>query len=401
LNKTVAIVGTHPATRDNAPFDDPNVDIWVFNEVAGKSVKQDDGEFRPWAWRVDAVFQMHLPIIYRSLHNRSDPKHWEWLQKEQKFPIYMLDVDPDVPSSVKYPLDVVCDKLLYNFHQGNKELVRRQYFTSSIPYAIALAIYKEQYERIKIYGIEMSSNTEYIYQRDCVAFWIGMALNRGIAVDMHCGDDIFDRPLYGYNGIVDHRPEDFEKNILLLERMTDDLRRTKNKLDEKLNRNWNNGDVSERISELANANSELGKAEGRLNQQMKYKYKVAEMFDKFGMGYIDRNEFEGSAAGIRIQIAKSSAEVHRSAGHVDIIMNSWNHTKNPASLAQLKQVVTKHIEACYQAGLSEGIYEENAKLAHEMDLQIRATGGRKAVEMVAEEMGYEIPELDGEPLRDN
>ena len=88
MNKTVAIVGTHPDTRDNAPFDDPNIDIWVFNEVAGKNVKQDDGSFRPWAWRVDAVFQMHLPLIYRSLLNRSDPKHWEWLQKEQDFPVY-------------------------------------------------------------------------------------------------------------------------------------------------------------------------------------------------------------------------------------------------------------------------------------------------------------------------
>lgn len=401
MNKTVAIVGTHPATRDNAPFDDPNVDIWVFNEVAGKSIKQDDGEFRPWAWRVDAVFQMHLPIIYRSLLNRSDPKHWEWLQKEQKFPVYMLDVDPDVPSSVKYPYDEVFGSLLGNFWQGNEELVNRiDYATSSIPYAIALAIYKG-YPTIKIYGIEMSSNTEYIYQRDCVAFWDGYALGRGSRLEVHCGDDIFDRPLYGYNGIVDHRPEDFEKNIILLRRMTDDLRRTRNSVDEKLHRNWENGDVSERISEVAQANSALGKAEGRLDQQLKYKHKIQDMFDEFGMGYIDRNEFEGSAAGIRTSLGKTGADVHRTAGHTDIIMNSWNHTKNPTALVQLKQVVDKHTKACYQAGHAEGVYEENAKLAHEMDLQIRATGGRKAVEMVAEEMGYKIPELDGEPLREN
>ena len=95
MNDTVAIVGTHPDTRDNAPFDDPSVDIWVFNEAASKRVKDD----QPWAWRVDAVFQMHLPVIYKSKYNRSDPYYWQWLQEDHPFPIYMHDVDPEVPAA--------------------------------------------------------------------------------------------------------------------------------------------------------------------------------------------------------------------------------------------------------------------------------------------------------------
>jgi len=399
-NKKVAIVGTHPATRDNAPFDDPNYDIWVFNEVAGKDQPQEDGSYRPWAWRVNAVFQMHLPVIYKSLLNRSDPRHWEWLQKKQTMPVYMQEVDPDVPSSVKYPLDEVCETLLGKFWQGNDELVKRKYFTSSIPYAIALAIHME-YPHIEVYGIEMSSNTEYIFQRDCVAFWEGLALGRGCHLEVHCSDDIFKRPLYGYEGIVDHRPEDFEKNAILLERMVEDWRKTKNKTEEALYRSWNNGDFGDLISELANAHGELGKAEGRLSQERKYQHKITKMFDEFGMGYIDRNEFEGAAAGEKKRIEKSNGDVYRTAGHVDLMMNSWNHSRNPVSLEQLKVLVKQHLDACYKSGLSQGVYEENARLAHHMDQLIRATGGRKAVEMVAKEMGYEIPELDGEPLREN
>ena len=402
MNKTVAIVGTHPATRDNAPFDDPNKDIWVFNEVAGKDVKQDDGTFRPWAWRVSAVFQMHLPLIYRSLLNRSDPKHWEWLQKEQDFPVYMLEADPEVPSSVKYPLEEVVDAFLDDFKLWDKEteeLVRVEYFTSSIAYTFALAALKG-YEHIEVYGIEMSSNTEYIFQRDCVAFWEGVCLGRGIAIDNHCGWDIFKRPLYGYNGIVDHRPEDFEKNIILLERQATDWRMTKNKAEETLYRSWEMGDFSNLISELANAHSQLGMVEGRLSQEKKYKHKIQSMYDEFGMGYIDRNEFEGAAAGERVRIEQTTREVMRTAGHIDIMMNSWNHSRNPASLEQLKVLVKKHLDVCYEAGLYQGVYEENARLAHHMDQLIRATGGRKAVEMVAEEMGYVIPELDGEPRQE-
>ena len=88
--KTLAIVGSHPATRDNAPWDNHSIDIWVFNEAAREA----------WVKRWDAVFQLHKPTIYRNPNNRTDPKHWEWLQQVHGKPIYMQAHDPMVPDSI-------------------------------------------------------------------------------------------------------------------------------------------------------------------------------------------------------------------------------------------------------------------------------------------------------------
>lgn len=72
-----------------------------------------------------------------------------------------------------------------------------RYFTNSIGYMIAYAIFKG-YERIVLIGIDMEVKSEYEFERPCVAYWIGQADARGIEVVTQNGfcDPIF---LYGYN----------------------------------------------------------------------------------------------------------------------------------------------------------------------------------------------------------
>ena len=198
--RKVAIVGSHPATKHYAPFDDPEYDIWVFNEAANIE----------WCKRATGTLQIHDSTVYKSPHNRTDKGHWEWLQQKRDWPIWMQEIDPDVPDSRKFPWRNIVKKLLPGFRWANGDQI--EYGTSTVAYAIALATWFE-YDEIHMYGIDMESNTEYIYQRDCVAFWTGLALGRGIKVVQHSGEGMYDVPLYGYDGQI----------YTTLEELTDEL----------------------------------------------------------------------------------------------------------------------------------------------------------------------------------
>jgi hypothetical protein len=75
------------------------------------------------------------------------------------------------------------------------------YFSNTVDYAIALAIYKG-YTEIGLYGINMMRCSEYAYQKAGVEFWIGQAMGRGIKVINHSPISTIlktrDGLLYGY-----------------------------------------------------------------------------------------------------------------------------------------------------------------------------------------------------------
>jgi len=175
--KTVAIVGSAKTTRHLAPFDNPEITIWGINEALAF----------PWMKRADAMFQMHARGSFTRANNHNDPNHWAWLQQPHPFPIYMQQVWPDVPASVAYPLHAVVQ------HFG------RQYFTSTVAYMIALAMLQD-FERIELYGVEQSSDTEYYWQRDCTSYWLGVAEGAGYEVYMPAQCSLLTGKLYGYEG---------------------------------------------------------------------------------------------------------------------------------------------------------------------------------------------------------
>ena len=149
----LAIVGSGPDTREQAPFDDPSFDIWIFNEAANA----------PWCRRWSACFQMHEPEIYAG-HNTKDPHHWEWLQQAHGKPIYMQEQDPRVRDSVRYPLE------------DAQALAGVQMFPTTFAYMAALAIL-QGYTEIRIFGVELSAS-EYQYQANGYLFWFGFLRGR-------------------------------------------------------------------------------------------------------------------------------------------------------------------------------------------------------------------------------
>jgi hypothetical protein len=181
--KKLAIVGAEAQTRHLAPYDDQDYVIWVFNEWGNAE----------WCKRWDAVIQVHNPSVYKDINNKKDPQHWDWLKRKHGKPIYMQDVDPQVPDSRRYPIEQVLELMSNIRYKGEKQ----KYFRATISYAIALALYLG-YKEIHIYGVELSHHAEYKSQRDNFIFWNGVAAGRGVVINLHCCNGLFDRPLYGF-----------------------------------------------------------------------------------------------------------------------------------------------------------------------------------------------------------
>ena len=183
-NKIVCIVGTHPTSRGDVPWDDKTRDVWIFNNQL----------LQGWVKRADVCFDIH-PTLDIQRRGEEHPQFGQWLKTEKNMRFMTPALVPDCPNNELYPLDDIVNKLLPNFKRGEEI---NKYFTSGPAYAIALAIYKG-YQQIEMYGIEMESDSEYIYQRDGVALWLGIALGRGIRVQLSTKSTMFYAPLYGFD----------------------------------------------------------------------------------------------------------------------------------------------------------------------------------------------------------
>lgn len=231
--ETVILFGTNTFTRHLIDWDRRDCEYWCWNEIG--SLKDDRPGY--WAQRVDLLLQVHAPPIWRNHYNvnhgrqqenGTSTSHYDWLQRPHEYPIYMQEQYEDVPSSVKYPLDEIIQTLLPNIwrdinrpgipaEQRKTEQVR--HFTSSTAYAIALALYRGA-KQIELHGIEMTSDTEYVRQRDGVTFWLGVAVGRGVNVVLHSPIFMNDR-LYGYTGEVMIQRQAFEMATRKLSEMVE------------------------------------------------------------------------------------------------------------------------------------------------------------------------------------
>lgn len=376
--KTLAIVGSHPATRDNAPWDNHSIDIWVFNEAAREA----------WVKRWDAVFQLHKPTIYRNPNNRTDPKHWEWLQQIHGKPVYMQAHDPLVPNSIIYPLESICKEFLPNFkRETDGGLEHLRYFTNTISYAIALGIFRG-YKRIMVYGSEMQSNTEYSYQRDNVAFWVGVALGRGVHVEIHSAYNLFDQPLYGFDGDLTYTPELFSERIALYKA---DIAQAQAKLDaseialqaidplDKVR-------MGELMKAAFDAQASLGAIEGAISQLEAYAQKAAVMIAEAGDAIISRQEFEYNAAMANKGLEEHRTTITRMDGQLQIYYETFLQLKNQNALMQFASLAAAQHKVARQMGFEHGRAVENTYWMHYADQKLRAAGGAKSLAAYQEQL---------------
>ena len=166
--KKVAIVGFAPSSMTDvrALFGDPDFEIWGLNQLylAFPAIVK-------YATR---WFQIHHRHSYDQAAR--DHKHHDWLAQQRSFPIYMQQREPDIPMSVAFPWQEIMQEF-------------GDYFTNSISWEIALAIY-EGFEVIHIYGVDMAQDDEYAHQRPSCEYFIGLARGRGIKVYIPAKSDL-------------------------------------------------------------------------------------------------------------------------------------------------------------------------------------------------------------------
>ena len=178
-----AICGFAASSRNLAPFDDPEAEIWSLNQLY-RHIPRATRHFDIHAnWREDNV---------------EGTDHPAWLA-ECGLPVYMTQREPSIPTSLRYPIARVIERV-----------AGTDYFTSTVAFMVGLAILEidEQVERelngstpperfdlsrarvaeaygrreIGIYGIDLIVGTEYDWQKACVEYLLGIAQARGILV---------------------------------------------------------------------------------------------------------------------------------------------------------------------------------------------------------------------------
>lgn len=385
VKPTVAIVGSHPRTRTDFDFTRTDCDVWLFNEAI--SNKAND-----WAKRADAIFQMHEPAIWKNPNNRNDPKHYAWLQSQNEIVIYMQEAYPDVPCSVRFPLEEIVEQF------------KIKYFTSSVAYALALACYLG-YSRIELYGVEMETNTEYIYQRDGVTLWLGVALGLGIEVDAHVG--IFNQPLYGYEGEVVMPYSKFDERIAELTPEIEEVNKQYNGLamDVKAaveifikdGSAENEKVLRENIARLAAIGKKLAALDGARQECERYKAKADKMREASGGEFLfSRQEFESSAKNMKDKAHEAESHIVAVDTKLSIISDNLRQAaKGSPKRLKLGEEFFAHIRAYLQvsntAAVYQGAAQENFSFMAYMDKYIRAAGGSKSEEVLLESMRQGVP----------
>lgn len=349
--KALAIVGSHPATRELAPYDNPDIEIWLFNEAPMKPEV-----YRRW----DACIQIHGPEVYASPNNWVNMGYWEWLQQSRGKTIYMQEVDPRVPDSVRYPLE------------GILKLIPYRYLRSSPAMALALAIYLG-YEHIELYGSELTSNTEYTYQAVNYAFWIGLAHGRGVDLELHCWQNEFNQLIYGYNGELQLDREFFGERVAENESIRQNNQRAFEKIKKQLsNEIYENKfqKVAGLSIEIENAALAVGELEGIVSEAKRYHAKEA---------MISRQEFERVAA----QAQKDGEELREQKIHkggiCEYLWNTWKQTGMIEARDQLRQFLGEKTQLAYDCGVKHGVFTENMNYLNEYDKRLNAAGGVRAL----------------------
>lgn len=379
MRETIAIVGSHPRTRGQFDFKRNDCDIWVFNEAMSQE----------WATRADGVFQLHIPVIWRNPQNRNDPKHYEWLKSGNTPPVFMQKRYEDVPNSVHFPKD----NLLSFFSNGkiNGKPIRE--VTCSPSWALAYAIYLG-YSRIEIYGVELESNTEYAYQQGNFKYWCGVAVGRGI--DLQIFNSMFDAPLYGYEGEVFIPYETFQNRI-------DELLPKRNELTQKYTAIAKNvielvkqfasdnmtKEIMPAVQEYIQAAMNLGELDGAIQENNRYKSKADAMREQGGEFVFSRQEFEAGAAGTKNKAEELEAKLNSLKGQLDIIhasvINSAKDSpKREKVLDVYRSFLAEFVKSYNVYGLFRGAMAENFAYMARLDAGIKAAGGEKSERVILE-----------------
>jgi hypothetical protein len=171
--KKVCIVGFTKHRETAETLDRDEWEIWGLNELH---------RYMP-VEMFDRWFEIHT--LDNLMKDVGGEDHINDL-KSFDIPIYMQHHHDDIPSSVRFPKEELCEAL------------ESEYWTNCpawmIGWAIALGA-----EEIAVVGVDMAQDSEYHTQRTCCEHWLGYARGRGIQVWVPEVSDLLKSVgLYGY-----------------------------------------------------------------------------------------------------------------------------------------------------------------------------------------------------------
>jgi len=356
----LAIVGSHPKTRMDAPFADLSYDIWCFNEAV------EVYKFPRWT----ACMQMHRKENYTASSNWVDDfkalntHHWEWLQQDHgaDHTIWMQAADERVPNSKAYPLAEIMAQ----------PWAKRKWFTSTAAFSLALGIYLG-YKTIEIYGVELTSNTEYYAQLHNWQYWVGVADGLGIDLILKSGEMHFTDRLYAYEGETQIEREWFTQRAGSANgtwgKMEFETAKIKRNLDQAmLGRKFE--DVQRLIIELREHCIKAGKFAGTQAEAERY----AKREDP-----ISRQEFELRLVKAQNDCEGYRANMYHSGGKAAYVFDVWKEHASYQALQQLRIFIDETNMNAYNFGAHIGIGDENEEYTRQYDARLFAVGGKRAI----------------------
>lgn len=175
MTRKIALIGSAPSSVQLAPFADPTWEIWGCSPGAYPHVRRANRWFEIHRWEPGKPWFSNEYIGFMANVGRSGA------------PVYMIEPVPEIPSSVAYPVRAMLDEFGPFF------------FTSSLSWMFALAIIEGATE-IGLWGVDMSAQEEWAFQRSGCHFFVHEARKRGIKVTVPPESDLLrPPPLYGFH----------------------------------------------------------------------------------------------------------------------------------------------------------------------------------------------------------
>lgn len=354
--KRLAIVGTHPGTRDQGPFDNLDYDIWVFNEAPQAE----------WCKRWTATFQLHKPEVYTSPNNMVRADHWDWLQQDHGIDktIYLQEHDDRIPNGTRFLIDEI------------KQFVpaaKFGLFTSTVSMAIALGLYLG-YETIELWGVDLGSNTEYTYQLPGFLFWVGVAAaTLGDKFILHSGLQHFTNRVYGYEGETQIERAFFTERAEFFDKERKGHESTFNKLKGRLANaliDFKPTDFYNLITACQNAAQDWGRADGGYQEAHDY----AERTDP-----ISAQQFERRGAKAQLEGDETKDKMNQKFGEVTYLWNTWSRTRQYEAMIQLKDFSAQLLTLAIKVGGFAGVMDENRRYMIEYADRVQAAGGERTL----------------------
>lgn len=176
MERNIIILGSGPG-YDTAPTDR---ETWA----VGKMLMLE----KP-PTRVDLLFALddmdHLLTIRRGMFTKQ-----QFIDKinERNVTYFSSVKHPEIPLSAEYPLADVLS------------IVKVPYFQNTICYMIAYALF-QRVNSISLYGVAQMGTHEYMKEKGCVEFWLGLAMGMGVQVNIETPSLLLrdgSEYLYGY-----------------------------------------------------------------------------------------------------------------------------------------------------------------------------------------------------------